>query len=68
MPVVRFAARRASGGQIAEQFVRLASAARQSFGWRLGGYVSSPALGFDETGKEFALGALHGLSGSQVGL
>jgi hypothetical protein len=25
-------------------------------------------LGFDETGKEFAFGALHALSGSQVGL
>ena len=38
-----------------------------SFG-RLRGYVSGPTLGFDEGGKEFALGALHGLRGGQVGL
>ena len=35
---------------------------------RLRGYVSGPTLGFDEGGKEFALGALHGLCGGQVGL
>ena len=38
-----------------------------SFG-RLRGYVSGPTLGFDEGGKEFALGTLHGLRGGQVGL
>jgi len=67
IPDVRFAARRASGGRIAQQFVRLASAARQSFGGRWCGSVSGSALGFDEGGKEFALGALHSLSGGQVG-
>ena len=33
---------------------------------RLRGYVSGPTLGLDERGKEFALGALHGLCGGQV--
>jgi hypothetical protein len=66
--VVRFAARRASGGQMAQPFVRLASAARQSLGGIVGGAVSGSALGLDEAGKEFAFGALHGLGGSQIGL
>ncbi len=68
IPVVRFAARRASGGQMAQPFVRLSSAARQAFGWRRRRYVSGSALGFDEAGKEFALGGLHGLGGRQIGL
>jgi len=35
---------------------------------RLRGYVSGPTLGLDERGKEFALDALHGLRGGQIGL
>jgi hypothetical protein len=54
---------------MAQPFVRLASAARQLLVWpSSGGYVSGPALGLDEAGKEFAFGALHGLGGGQVGL
>ncbi len=53
---------------MAQPFVRLSSAARQAFGWRRRRYVSGSALGFDEAGKEFALGGLHGLGGRQIGL
>jgi hypothetical protein len=55
MPVVRFAARRASGGQMAQPFVRLASAARQSLGGIVGGPCQARRLGLTKPAKSSRL-------------